>query len=720
MLHEDWIVFALLLCKIHLRGFSGEPNFETEFDHFLRGKEGMISGQSALKVEGLTAEQLEACTALIKLPAFKAIQSKLSSASGFKDWLNSSSPEDNIYNLWDDDKLLTPVGTSMHQLLVIQALRPDRTIAMCHSVVKTVLGQSFLDSAATELDLAAIVENEIKATNPVLMCSVPGFDASGRVDDMAAELGKNLTPIAMGSAEGFAQAEKVINSSSKTGKWVMLKNVHLAPQWLVQLEKKLHTLNPHPSFRLFLTLEIHPKIPVNLLRAGRTFVFEPPPGIKANLLRTFNTIPASRMMKAPNERSRLYFLLGWFHAIVQERLRYSPLGWSKKYEFNESDLKVACDTLDTWIDATAMGRTNLSPEKVPWDAMRILLGQCIYGGKIDNEFDQRLLTSFLNKLFTMKSFETDFVLVDNVTGLDSSKDVITMPEGIRRDQFLHWTETLSGRQTPSWLGLPDNAEKVLLTHQTSCTISKLLKLQMLEDDEDQIIYTETEQTGDRVQMVVKRRTSETSDGRPAWMRMLLNSTVNWLRLLPPSLPVLRRTVDNIKDPLYRFFEREVNSASRLLDTVRHDLNDVVLICKGEKKQTNHHRLLLADLAKGIIPSHWKIYTIPQGSTVIQWITDFTDRVTQLHKISSTCAEKGAAAMKSLKIWLGGLFNPEAYITATRQYVAQTNGWSLEELSLVVEILDGNKETSNDYSFGITGKDCRLCFLIVINTLMFCL
>ena len=60
------------------------------------------------------------------------------------------------------------------------------------------------------------------------------------------------------------------------------------------------------------------------------------------------------MMKPPSERARIYFLLAWFHAVVQERLRYAPLGWSKGYEFNESDLRVACDTLDTWIEATAM------------------------------------------------------------------------------------------------------------------------------------------------------------------------------------------------------------------------------------------------------------------------------------------------------------------------------------------------------------------------------
>ena len=68
-------------------------------------------------------------------------------------------------------------------------------------------------------------------------------------------------------------------------------------------------------------------------------------------------------------------------------------------------------------------------------------------------------------------------------------------------------------------------------------------------------------------------------GRPAWMRTLADSARTWLGLLPDSLATLRRTVDNIKDPLYRFFEREVNSGARLLLDVRQDLNDVLLICK---------------------------------------------------------------------------------------------------------------------------------------------
>jgi dynein heavy chain 1, cytosolic len=62
------------------------------------------------------------------------------------------------------------------------------------------------------------------------------------------------------------------------------------------------------------------------------------------------------MNKPPGERARIYFLLAWMHAVVQERLRYVPLGWSKKYEFGEADLRSALETIDTWVETAAQGR----------------------------------------------------------------------------------------------------------------------------------------------------------------------------------------------------------------------------------------------------------------------------------------------------------------------------------------------------------------------------
>lgn len=52
------------------------------------------------------------------------------------------------------------------------------------------------------------------------------------------------------------------------------------------------------------------------------------------------------------------------------------------------------------------------------------------------------------------------------------------------------------------------------------------------------------------------------------------------------------------------------------------------------------------------------------------------------------------------VWFGGLLFPEAYMTATRQFIAQRNGWSLEELQLSIEKYNG-QEISEE-SFLITG------------------
>ena len=107
---------------------------------------------------------------------------------------------------------------------------------------------------------------EANAKTPILLCSATGYDASGRVEDLAANTNRQITSIAIGSSEGFKQAEQALESASNAGRWVLLKNVHLAPSWLTQLEKRLHNLKPNANFRLLLTAEIHPKLPVTIIQ----------------------------------------------------------------------------------------------------------------------------------------------------------------------------------------------------------------------------------------------------------------------------------------------------------------------------------------------------------------------------------------------------------------------------------------------------------------------
>jgi dynein heavy chain 1 len=348
----------------------------------------------------------------------------------------------------------------------MKCFRPDRLLQSTASFTRTVFNVDL--SAEATFDLGTIVSDEIPASTPIALVSVPGYDASYRVENLVKNTGARFSSVAMGSQEGFTLADQAIATASRQGSWVLLKNVHLAPSWLGQLEKKLQTLNPHRSFRLFLTMEINPSIPVNILRQSRLIMNEPPPGIKANLLDSLRGIPTARLGQGPAEKVRLYFLLAWFHAVVQERLRYAPLGWSKAYDFNDSDMASASGTIDTWLNSVARGRANVDPAAIPWDALRALIKQSVYGGRVDSDFDQRILDSFVDSLFRPQAYNVDFELVPSITG----EQLLSSPDGTKMEHFLSWVQSLPDREPPSWLSLPPSAERVIAIAQgtRSCTL----------------------------------------------------------------------------------------------------------------------------------------------------------------------------------------------------------------------------------------------------------
>lgn len=48
---------------------------------------------------------------------------------------------------------------------------------------------------------------------------------------------------------------------------------------------------------------------------------------------------------------------------------------------------------------------------------------------------------------------------------------------------------------------------------------------------------------------------------------------------------------------------------------------------------------------GILPRSWSHYTVPAGMTVIQWVSDFSERIKQLQNISQAAASGGAKELK---------------------------------------------------------------------------
>ncbi|OKL56213.1 Dynein heavy chain, cytoplasmic [Talaromyces atroroseus] len=384
--------------------------------------------------------------------------------------------ENFVPTVWDEST--GALDQQLRSLLLVKLCRLDRFVPVAERFVAAVFGREMYEDNS---DLKDVVE-QVTAITPVALSSSPGFDASYKVDGLVERMNATCANIAMGSNEGLESADKAIGHAASAGTWVLVKNVHLAPSWLQSLEKRLDSLKPHRDFRLFLSMETSPKIPVNLLRASRVLMFEQPAGVRANMKDSLSSL-SLRATTAPVEKARVYLLLSFLHAVVQERLRYAPnLGWKGFWEFNDSDYECSAFIIDSWIDSVAQGRSNVAPQKLPWDMIRTLITET-YGGKVDDSGDFEQLQKLVENLLTPAAFEEDHKLVSGV----ENDECLALPGSTSMRDFTAWVGRLPEREPPTYLGLPANAEKLLLVGHGRAMISDVSRVTTLLDEGEQLM-----------------------------------------------------------------------------------------------------------------------------------------------------------------------------------------------------------------------------------------
>lgn len=107
-----------------------------------------------------------------------------------------------------------------------------------------------------------------------------------------------------------------------------------------------------------------------------------------------------------------------------------------------------------------------------------------YGGKIDDNGDFQQLETLVNNFLTPAAFEEDYNIV---SGVQEQVDSLTLPgeTGIR--DFMEWVNRLPEREPPTYLGLPANAEKLLLVGHGRTMISDLARVTTLLDEGEQLM-----------------------------------------------------------------------------------------------------------------------------------------------------------------------------------------------------------------------------------------
>ena len=340
-------------------------------------------------IRRITESTWDNITEIENLAAFSGIVSSIEqSEREWKSWFMNSEPEEiPLPGEWDN-KL-----NDLQRMLIIRSLRTDRVLFCAQQFIITNLGQKFVEPPI--LDVADILGDSSPRT-PLIFVLSPGVDPTNSLIQLAQKKGMSEKFHYLSLGQGQApKATRLIQEGIKEGNWVFLANCHLSISWMPMLDKIVESIpseNPHPDFRLWLSSSPHPQFPISILQIGVKMTTEPPKGLRANLVRLYNSVTDENYFKTktPEIYQKLLFSLSFFHSLLLERKKFLTLGWNVACDFNNSDFEVCENLLVVLLDEY---------DQIPWDALKYLIAEANYGGRVTDDWDRRILRSYINNLF---------------------------------------------------------------------------------------------------------------------------------------------------------------------------------------------------------------------------------------------------------------------------------------------------------------------------------
>ncbi|KAJ8727857.1 hypothetical protein PYW08_016242 [Mythimna loreyi] len=552
------------------------------------------------------------------------------------------------------------------KLIILRCIRPDKLIPMVQAYVVGEMGKQYIEPPPFDLDKSY---NDSNCCSPLIFILSPGSDPmSGLVKYVSEKKVVSFETISLGQGQGPI-ASHMINTAIVTGGWVVLQNCHVMESWMGELERICaEVIIPqatHPNFRCWLTSYPSKSFPVTVLQNGVKMTNEAPKGLKNNIYRSYISDPICDpefYISCPRTEDwrRLLFALCFFHAIVQERRAFGPLGWNIQYEFNESDLRICIMQLQMFLTDYA---------ETPFDALNYLAGECNYGGRVTDDKDRRLILSLLS------IFYNEEVTITPDYSFSPSGDY-RMPPSMEYNSVLEHIRALPMIAKPEVFGLHENADITKDNNETNALLFGTL-------------ITQTN--------IVAGGAGEGAEGGG-----VVDMTRDIMERLPKLYDVL--AVSEKYPVLYynsmnTVLKQELIRYNRLLAVVKRTLHGVHMAAQGLAIMSAELEECNNAFIKGIVPGVWMLKSYPSMKPLGSYVSDFLARLSFLQD----WIDEGPPIV----FWLSGFYFTQSFLTGVLQNYSRHNRIPIDQVHFEFTITSMEAEAEEEPSFGVYCKGLYL-------------
>lgn len=560
------------------------------------------------------------------------------------------------------DNLKQYFHTNFNFLNLVKIFRGDKVLYFVKKYISLEIGEFFIDNSPPKIeDLYAESDHQ----TPIIFILSQGADPTNTLIEFNRKFiigqndeGKPIVPemeiISLGQGQGD-KAKDGILEARKNGKWIVLANCHLYTTWMGELSNIVQMiqedegeLETNENFRLWLTSMPNKDFPVSILQNSLKLTTEPPSGIKGNIKKLFDEINEEKLNQCNKKDKfpKIVFSLSVFHAVLQERKKYGPIGFNIRYDFNLADFETSMKLISVYLD-------EADEEFIPWSTIIYLIGEINYGGRVTDNFDRDTMTKTLEKFLNEdKLFEPDFKFSKSGKYYPPSFNTI--------QQYNEYIDSLPIFDEPDLFGLNENANIIYQIQESEKIINSLLLV------------------------MPKTKTKETSPNKTV-LEMIENFFINKPELIHKR-DGKHKSHDKIYDnglvhSLTIVLYQEIEKFNKIINKIFSSLEDLKKAIEGTIVMSSEGDEIFNSLLINRIPLSWSKICYPSHKPLSSWFDDLLQRI----EFMRNWLTNGHPT----SFWMSGLFYPQGFITGVLQNHARDTKIPVSEITFKHTLM--NKE-----------------------------